>query len=120
MIVGIGTDIIEVERVARVCENNARFLARVFSDGEREYSFKNKMSPHMHLAACWSAKESFFKATNFKFRYGDLEVVHDEAGKPSFDFGPALAGEVENLSVHLSISHIKDLAVTTVVVYEDS
>ncbi len=48
---GVGTDLIECERIARVLERQRdRFLKRVFTEGEREYSMKMK-NPVPHLAA---------------------------------------------------------------------
>ncbi|MCD6118357.1 holo-ACP synthase [bacterium] len=116
MITGIGTDLIEVERVERVCRKNARFVERVFTKAEAEFSFRNKKNPYMHLAACWAAKESFFKATNIRCRFRDVEVTHESSGKPYFNFGPSLEGKIDNLRVHLTISHIKEYATATVVV----
>lgn len=115
MIYGIGTDLIEVARVAKVCESNPRFVERVFTENEKAYSFKNKKNPYMHLAASWAAKESLYKAVNVRCRYADVEVAHEESGKPFFRFERELAETLAEFTFHLSISHIKDYATAVVV-----
>jgi holo-[acyl-carrier protein] synthase len=141
MIIGIGIDLIEVARVAKVCETNKRFVERVFAESEIEYSMRNKKSPYQHLAACWSAKEAFYKATNIKCNFADVVVAHFDTGQPYFIFGETAKTGIEmiesshsavelnpeknadaiqrnhgSIKCHLSISHIKDYATAVVVV----
>lgn len=120
MIIGIGVDLIEIARVARVCQENPRFLARMFSQGEREWSFRNQKHPYQHLAACFAAREAFFKATNLRFRTEEVEVCHHESGMPYLKFHGSLQEKMERLGwqVHLSISHHRTHAVVVVVVEE--
>jgi len=120
LIIGIGVDLIEIERVAKVCRENPRFLERMFSEGEREWSFRNRKHPYQHLAACFAAREAFFKATNLRFRARELEVCHYDSGMPYFRFHGALREKMERLGweVHLTISHHRSHAVVVVVVEE--
>lgn len=69
----------------------------------------------MHLAASWAAKESLYKAVNVRCRYADVEVAHEESGKPFFRFERELAETLAEFTFHLSISHIKDYATAVVV-----
>jgi len=101
-IVGIGIDLIEVARVTKVCTTNKRFVERIFANSEIEYSLRNKVNPYLHLAACWAAKEAFYKATNVRCSFRDVvDSVPEEA---------------LSWRVHLSISHIKEYATAIVVV----
>ena len=62
MIVGIGMDIIEVRRVKEAVEKNPRFLERIFTRREIDYSLTKK-NKYEHLAARFAAKEAFFKGS---------------------------------------------------------
>ena len=60
-LVGVGADVIEVERIRGVVDRQGeRFLARVFTDEERDYCFRMSQ-PHKHLAARFAAKEAVSK-----------------------------------------------------------
>ena len=115
-IVGIGIDLIEVARVTKVCTTNKRFVERIFANSEIEYSLRNKVNPYLHLAACWAAKEAFYKATNVRCSFRDVVVCHEDSGKPYFEFGDSVPEEALSWRVHLSISHIKEYATAIVVV----
>ena len=121
MIYGIGTDIIEVERIGRAMERNSHFGEKIFTSGEIAYSepMKNK---YQHYAARFSAKEAFLKAIGTGWRFGitfaDIDVYHDELGKPLI----RLTGKAEELirqegitRMHVSLSHVKEMACAIVV-----
>ena len=58
---GVGTDIIECERIAKVFDRQKdRFLKRVYTEGEQDYCLKMK-NPVPHLAARFAAKEAVSK-----------------------------------------------------------
>src|SRR5690606_20134432 len=62
VVIGVGTDIIEVERIKSACERHGdRFLKRVYTEGERAYCMQMK-NPYPHLAARFAAKEAVSKA----------------------------------------------------------
>ncbi|MDH7514482.1 MAG: holo-ACP synthase [Bacteroidota bacterium] len=120
MIVGIGIDLEEVGRVEKAIERwGSRFLERMFTDEEIAYCC-GKFHPAHHFAARFAAKEAFVKATglgrNSGFRWRDVSVVNDAAGKPFF----RLAGTHDNFQppnrIHLSISHIHSHVVAVVVI----
>ncbi len=121
-IVGLGTDLASVERFRMFISNNkAALLGRLFTLGEREYSFAKK-DPAPHLAARFAAKESCLKAFGTGWREGiswhDMEVVPDALGRPVLQLSGraaeiAAAKRVE--VVHLSYSHDGAYAVATVV-----
>ncbi|HTX88976.1 MAG TPA: holo-ACP synthase [Bacteroidales bacterium] len=122
MIYGIGTDLIEVPRIKAVMEKDIGFREKIFTPGEIAYceGMKNK---HQHYAARFSAKEAFMKAigTGWRFgiRFADIDVYHDEFGKPLI----RLSGKAEELvrkegitKIHVSLSHVKEMATAVVVV----
>lgn len=116
MTFSVGVDVVEISRMSKVCQTNDRFLSRVFSEREREYSFRNRVSPFQHLAACFAAKEAFFKATNLSFRYSDIEVAHEKSGKPYFVLSPELCAGLGSRKADLTIAHEKTVAVCVVIV----
>jgi holo-[acyl-carrier protein] synthase len=62
MIVGIGIDIIEVERIAQAIERyGEQFLRRIYTDHEREYCERAHATRMVHYAARFAAKEAFSK-----------------------------------------------------------
>jgi holo-[acyl-carrier protein] synthase len=122
MIYGIGTDIIEVSRIHAVMEKDIGFREKIFSPGEIAYC-ETKKHKYENYAARFSAKEAFMKAigTGWRFgiRFADIEVYHDEFGKPLI----ALHGKAEELSkiekiskIHVSLSHVKEIATAIVIV----
>ena len=84
MIIGIGTDIVAVVRIAKSIEKSA-FKEKVFSKTEITYceSKKNKAESY---AARFAAKEAFFKALGTGWRGGmafnEVEIKNDKLGKP--------------------------------------
>jgi len=123
LIFGTGIDIIEVSRIKNVMERDIGFREKIFTPGEIEYC-ETKKNKYQHYAARFSAKEAFLKAigTGWRFglRFADIDVYHDSFGKPLI----RLTGKAEELAlrdgiskVHLSLSHLKEIA-TAVVIFE--
>lgn len=123
MILGIGVDVVDLERVERMLARfGERALTRLFTRGELEYA-----APRAHatasLAARIAAKEAAFKALAGTFAarsigWRDLEVVSGEHGIPSMRFhGPAAARATELGvgRVFLSLTHGDTSAVAMVV-----
>ncbi len=120
MIYGIGTDIIEVGRIQKVMERDLGFRDKIFTPGEIEYC-ETKKFKYQNYAARFSAKESFLKAigTGWRFgiRFADIEVYHDELGKPYIRLhGKAkeLITELSITKINVSLSHLKELATAIV------
>ncbi len=120
MIIGIGTDIAEVARIAKSIEK-AGFKEKVFSKTEIVYceTKKNKAESY---AARFAAKEAFFKALGTGWRSGmafnEVEIRNDELGKPSlYLLGKAaeISAEKNIQTIHVSLSHTKETAIAMVV-----
>ncbi|SHE53752.1 holo-ACP synthase [Alkalibacter saccharofermentans] len=115
MIYGIGNDVIEVDRVRKTIEKNPRFLVKYFTESEREYFNKRKMSPQT-IAGYFSAKEAVSKAMGMGFRFfnmSDIEIVKDAWGKPEVVLiGKAFEYAKDNNigSILISISHSEKYA----------
>ena len=113
MIVGTGVDIIDVERIRRLAEKSPRFLSRVFTPEEIEYS-SGKANKYQHLAARFAAKEAFFKALGRKIDWTDVGIVNHSSGKPELDIKKK-RGSFPFDRAHVSLSHLKDFAVACVI-----
>lgn len=115
MILGVGTDLVEVLRMERCIQKEA-FCRRVFTEAERAYAQSRHGTPEA-FAGMFAAKEAVSKAlgTGFSgFTLRDIEVLHTSAGAPLV----RLTGGAEtcflNMNgtrIHLSISHDGGLAV---------
>ena len=117
MIFGIGTDIIEVDRMRKHLEGNDALTEKLFTDGEKEYCEKGNVTKWQRYAARFSAKEAFFKALGTGYRYGmafhEIEVKNDELGKPFIEPHGVVKEYLEKQKVkviHLTISHVKEMA----------
>ena len=120
MIIGIGVDIIEIERVRQAIQNNKNFLSKLFTEREIDYFISRKMNSEV-IAGNFAAKEAVSKAlgTGMRgFSFKDIEILRNELGKPEVILhnGANLIGNklVENnnsLRVHLSISHNNSSAI---------
>ncbi len=100
MIIGIGSDLIDITRVAKVIERHGdRFLERVFTDAERARAQRRAKSEKMVVATYakrFAAKEAMSKALGTGIRQGvwwrDMGVINLPGGKPSMKLtGGALA-----------------------------
>ena len=122
MIAGLGTDIIEVERVAGKIGKEAGFRELVFSPDEIAYCNK-KANPFEHYAARFAAKEAFFKALGTGWLNGtafnEVEIINDEKGKPLLHLLGGTATVIEAMQftqISVSMSHLKTIASATVII----
>ncbi len=119
MIRGIGTDIVEISRIEKSL-NNPRFLNRNFTSKENEY-FQNKKMMQQSVASCFAAKEAFLKALGTGFMnvsIKDIEVLHNDMGKPYIVLHNEAKGVIGKGRIHLSMSHSQEYATAVVVIEE--
>ena len=119
MIIGIGTDIVEIERVRRAVERE-HFLRRVFTETEINYCQSRGINSAASYAARFAAKEAFFKAlgTGIVTALKSVEIRNDKRGKPEiFIEGETkiLADEKSVKEIFLSLSHSREYATAVVV-----
>ncbi|MBL4653892.1 MAG: holo-ACP synthase [Flavobacteriales bacterium] len=117
MILGIGVDIAEVDRITRSVSDGNHFKKRVFTEIEQNYCDGLKNFGESY-AARYAAKEALFKALGTGWRgelkFTEVEVVNNELGKPKiFLHGEAkrMADKMGVKSVHVSLSHTKETAI---------
>src|SRR5438445_11679268 len=117
-VLGIGVDLVECARIQRSIDRfGDRFLHRVFTSGEIEYSMSMKF-PARHLAARFAAKEAVSKAfgTGIGRAMGwrDIDVKKKPSGEPFLVFaGPAeqLAKQRRVTSALITLSHTEEHAI---------
>lgn len=121
MIYGIGTDLIEVERVAKKVAK-PDFKNKVYTEREIAYCEENYNSAES-FAARFAAKEAFFKAlgTGWQgyFSFCEVEILNNEKGKPEvFVHGKvkAFVDEHKLTNIQVSMSHLKSVASAMVVI----
>lgn len=128
MKVTTGVDIIEVDRIKKAIEEmEEHFLNRIYTQLEIEYCKKSKEMQYQHFAARFAAKEAVFKALSEYIEsredvlWREIEVINDTDGKPKINLQKLKKSGIKNLlSLDVSISHIKDYAVASVVaMFED-
>ena len=122
MIHGIGTDLVAIERLASMyARHGERALDKLLAASERDDCRQSK-APARFLAKRFAAKEAFGKALGTGVRapalLPSLAVVHDQLGKPAFEYAPDLAAYLteRGLTAHLSLSDEQDNVIAFVVV----
>jgi holo-[acyl-carrier protein] synthase len=116
-ILGIGTDIVEVLRIAQMIERHAElFISRVFTPHEIEYCATRKTATQ-HYAGRWAAKEAVMKAMGTGWVRGvnfrDIEIRNQRDGKPTVAFRGGARDVIEALGVSemlITISHCRTYA----------
>lgn len=116
-IVGIGTDIVECLRIAKMIERHGEvFLGRIYTAEELSYC-QNRRQSTQHFAGHWAAKEAVLKALGTGWAKGiswrDIEVRHELSGRPSIVLsggGRRAAQERGIGQVLISISHCRSHA----------
>ncbi len=88
MIIGLGSDLCNIDRIAKSIERfGARFENRVFTDVERAKAAKRPFTKAGTYAKRFAAKEAFSKAVGTGFRHGvfmkDIGVVNGPSGAPT-------------------------------------
>ena len=117
MICGIGTDIVEIDRIREAVRKwGNHFLKRVFSEAEITYCF-SKNDPPLHLAARFAVKEAAIKAVSGSAGHlamSDIEVINEPSGKPALKIRSA-GFDSSGIKFHLSISHERSYAIAAIV-----
>lgn len=126
MIVGLGFDLVDIERAQRMyVRRGAQLLTRLFTEGEATYAMK-RGDPVRHLAARLAAKEATYKALagNALARavgWREIEVVSGWDGAPALALHGRAAERAAELGVtrsHVALSH-SALSAGAVVILED-
>lgn len=122
MILGLGTDIVEIVRIGGMVERHGdHFLNRVYTEDEVKYCNRRK-ELYQHFAGRWAAKEAVMKAFGTGFIKGinfkDIEVQNRKSGQPVI----VLAGGAKELAmsrgiddIMITISHCRAYATATAI-----
>ncbi len=123
MIKGLGTDIVEIERIERASERTPNFLDKMFLKEEQSlFKTAHQQLTMESIAGAFAAKEAMSKALGTGFRgFGplEIEVKKDALGKPFILLhgGAKVCARERGIeAIFLSISHAQKYAVATVVV----
>jgi holo-[acyl-carrier protein] synthase len=122
MILGLGTDIVEIVRIGRLIERHGEhFLTRVYTEGEIAYCQRRK-EYLQHYAGRWAAKEAVLKVLGTGFVKGiswrDIEIGVKPSGQPVVLLHGGVREYADQLgleSVLLTISHCRAYATATAI-----
>lgn len=122
MIFGIGTDLVDVKRVAEKMEKKEGFRELVFSAHEIAHC-ETMGHKYEHYAARFAAKEAFLKALGTGWRNGtafnEIEIYNDREGKPELRLLDTTANTIAGLNlgkISVSLSHVKTMACAMVII----
>ena len=119
-IYGIGTDIIEISRIEKAINQTSLFKRKVYTEKEIEHIEKKK-HPYVSYAGRFAAKEAVSKAFGtgvYGFSLSDIEILNDEMGKPYVTPYNTIKEKAKGLTIQISISHSREYAVSTVIIYK--
>ncbi len=122
MIVGIGVDIVEIDKLRlAMVRRGERLRNRAFTQSEIQYC-EERANQYQHYAARFAAKEAVFKAIGSGWRDGvgwhDVEVRNEMSGKPVITLGGRTLELATRMGVKrawLSLSHTDQYAVAQVI-----
>ena len=121
MIVGIGNDIIEIERIEKAISKEG-FKNKVYTQKELE-NIEKRGDRVETYAGIFSAKEAISKAIGTgvrEFSLTDLEILNDDLGKPyvavSEKLDKSIKDKKEDYQIEISISHSKKYATAVAIV----
>jgi len=121
MIVGIGNDIVEIERIEKAILKEG-FKNKVYTQKELE-NLEKRGNRTESYAGIFSAKEAISKAIGTgvrEFSLTDLEILNDDLGKPyvvvSEKLNKILRNKKENYQIEISISHSKKYATAIAII----
>jgi holo-[acyl-carrier protein] synthase len=121
MILGIGTDIIEILRIEEAIINNKNFLNKLFTEKEIQMFERRKMKSEV-IAGNFSAKEAISKTlgTGVRgFSFKEIEILRDELGKPIVYLSENIEKIIgKSYKINLSISHNNTSAIAFAILEE--
>lgn len=124
MIVGVGSDIVEIERISQIYQRSQGFVKRILTEKEQTYLL-NKSPERVveFLAGRFAAKEAVAKAVGSgigrTLSFQDIEVLPDASGKPTVQLSQLAYTQnslVNTCKIHISISHSRAFAIAHVVI----
>lgn len=117
---GIGTDLVDIDRFRAVLDRTPGMVERLFRAGEQEYAAQ-AADPAPRLAARFAAKEATLKAMGCglgSMKLVDIEVVRHDDGRPELRLHESAAAKADALGATrflVSLSHTDHVAQAVVV-----
>jgi holo-[acyl-carrier protein] synthase len=124
-VVGLGTDLVEVDRMRRALARQPGLRTRLFTDAEWDYAARHH-DPHPHLAARFAAKEAVMKSLGrgmSSMGFAEIEVARSSAGVPSVALSGRAASIARDSGVtgwHLSLTHTDLMAQAVAIAVGDA
>lgn len=124
-VLGLGTDLVEVDRLRRALERQPGLRTRLFTADEWDYADRHH-DPHPHLAARFAAKEAVMKALGrgmSSMGFAEIEVARSAAGVPSVRLSGNAASIADASGVagwHLSLTHTDLMAQAVAIAVGDA
>ena len=124
MIIGIGIDNVEIERIQEKVLHKPAFIAHVFSAEEQRYC-EQKTNRFESYAARFAAKEAFLKAAGtgllFNTELNQITILNNAQGKPFIQLSDTLKEQLLNqfevpFIIHVSLSHTGSQACAVVLI----
>ncbi len=123
MVLGLGTDLIEIARIKQTIERHGeRFLHKVFTEGEIAYCLSKKINSAESFAARFAAKEAGAKALGTGISHGvswkELEVRRAAGDRPTLHLSGRAAERGSQMGIRtlsLSLTHNRDVAMAVVI-----
>lgn len=118
MIYGIGLDIVELDRIAKLDSRSENFRNRILDTVELEHYYQHSPQRRIEfLAGRFAAKEAFAKAKGTGIgkgcRFTDIRVIANELGQPTLYF------QNEKVQGFVSITHTKSVAAAQVLLLDE-
>jgi holo-[acyl-carrier protein] synthase len=123
MVIGIGTDIIEIDRIKNSIEKYGdRFLSKIYTPTEIKYC-QSKANKYQHFAARFAAKEAVYKALATGWQevlsWQEIEIFNESTGMPHVTMRGKLKEFLsDDKSLKISISHSKNYVVSVAIIYK--
>lgn len=120
MVLGIGVDILEIDRMRDLIVRRPKITNRLFSESEQKYA-RQQQDPSQRFAVRFAAKEAVMKVLGTGFGgidWKDVEVIRDESDAPKVHLSGRAAKRANTQGItnwHLSLSHSEISAVAFVV-----
>ncbi|MCX6167863.1 MAG: holo-ACP synthase [Ignavibacteriales bacterium] len=122
MVLGIGIDIIEIERIQKsIDEYGDAFLKKIYTKTEIDYSL-SRPNKYQHLAARFAAKEAIYKAlsndTDTVYSWQDVEIYNEVNGLPKVKFYGSLKDYLNHgKELKISMSHSENYVTCVAILY---
>ena len=123
-VLGIGIDIVEINRIKKILRQNRSFVQRIYTKYERTSCTGNKQA--QCYAKKYAAKEALVKALGTGFRDGinfrNIEIKNDKLGKPFVNIDKILnlkikkKYKVKKFNIFLSISDENEYAIANIII----